>query len=257
MAEIIRVLVPLDSHAAGTIQTAIEYAKVMCAKTGSRDIILLTHNKSVLEHTSLADNLGDHTVRALAKGPVSVSAGINLQAETRRTLRRLRCPAVIIVYYAESEILDLVDGAQNVAGVVAVPDYPGRADGWAERWNVSIHGQVRPAPVTLIDDPVVVRALEELTEVINLSTGLIHPRDKEMADEFLRILRAKGHANPTPKIRSWAIRNGWKPYHAVKLEALSRRIWYLKANHRLSKFHNPHVRYDRWFTGDGAVRANG
>jgi hypothetical protein len=250
MAEIIRVLVPLDSHAAETFQTALEYAKAICEKTGTRDIILLTHTKSQLDHTSLSRFLGDRTVRALAKGPVSVVAGVNLQAETMRTLRWPRGPAVIIVYYAETEILDLADGTRNVVGVVAVPDYPGQADGWAERWGVIVHGQERQAPAPLIDDPVIVRALETLTKVINLSTGLVHPRDKEMADEILRILRAKGHADPTPNIRSWAIRYGWKPNHAVKLEALSRKIWELKTKPSLAKFHNPQGRYDRWLKGD-------
>ena len=250
MAEIIRALVPLDSHAAETFQTAFEYAKAICEKTGARDIILLTHTKSQLDHTSLSHFLGDRTVRALAKGPVSVIAGVNLQAETMRTLRWPRGPAVIIVYYAESEILDLADGTRNVVGVVAVPDYPGQADGWAERWGVIVHGQERQAPAPLIDDPVVVRALETLTQVINLSTGLVHPRDKKMADEILRILRAKGHADPTPTIRSWAIRNGWKPDHAVKLETLSRKIWELKSKPSLAKFHNPQERYNRWLIGD-------
>lgn len=251
MAEIIRVLTPLDSHAAETFQTALEYAKAICEKTGARDIILLTHTKSQLDHTSLSRFLGDQTIRALAKGPVSAAAGINLHAQTMRTLRLPRSPAVIIVYYAETEILELADGTRNVAGIVAVPDYPGQADGWAERWGAIVHGQERKAPATLIDDPVVVRALETLTQVINLSTGLVHPRDKQTADEILRILRAKGHPDPTPNIRSWAIRNGWKPDHAAKLETLSRKIWDLKTKPSLSKFHNPQARYDRWRSGAG------
>ena len=82
--------------------------------------------------------------------------------------------------------------------------------------------------------------------MVNLSTGLGHPRDKDHADETLRILRAKGHADPTPHIKSWAIQQGWKPEHAAMLEALSRKVWNLKGKPSLSNFYNANERYARW-----------
>jgi hypothetical protein len=250
MAEIIRVLVPLDSHSIEAIETAIGYAKAICEKAGVSDVILLTHSKHQLDHTGLSRILGDRVVRALAKGPVGLGSGVSLHAQTMRTLRWPPRKSVLIVYYAETEILDFADGARNVAGVVAVPDLPGEADDWAKRWGVIIHGEDRKPPVPLIEDAVVVRALETLTQMVNLSTGLGHPRDKAFANEVLRILKAKGHVDPTPHIRSWAIRNGWKPEHAIKLEALSRKIWGLKGKPSLSSFYNPHGRYERWRSGE-------
>jgi hypothetical protein len=250
MAEIIRVLVPLDSHSSEALQIAIGYAKAICEKAGISDVILLTHTKQQLDHTSLSRLLGERVVRALAKGPVGLGSGVSLHAETMRTLRWPPRKSVLIVYYAETEILDLADGARNVVGVVAVPDLPGDVDDWAKRWGVIVHGEDQKPAAPLIEDEVVVRALETLTRMVNLSTGLGHPRDKAFANEVLRILKAKGHADPTPHIRSWAIRNGWKPEHAVKLEALSRRIWELKGKPSLSSFHNPHERYERWRSGE-------
>jgi hypothetical protein len=249
MAEIIRVLVPLDSHSSEAFGTAIGYAQAICKKASVSDVILLTHTKHQLDHTSLSRFLGDQAVRSLAKGPVGLGPGVSLHAETMRTLRSPPRKAVLIVYYAEIEILDFADGVRNVVGVVAVPDLPGEADGWAKRWGVIVHGQDQKPPAPLIEDEVVVRALKTLTQIVNLSTGLGHPRDKVFADEVLRILRAKGHVDPTPHIRSWAIRNGWKPEHAVKLEALSRKVWGLKGKPSLSSFHNPHERYERWRSG--------
>lgn len=249
MADITRVLVPLDSQSEEALRTAFAYANAICQKAGASDVILLTHTKSQLDHTSLSRLLGAATLRGLSKGPVTLGSGITLRAETMRTLGWPRASAVIVVYYAETKILDLADGTRNIVGVVAVPDLSGEADGWAERWGVIVHGQGRQAQAPLINDEVVVRALETLTQVINLSTGLGHPRDKQMADEILRILRAKGHADPTTNIRSWAIRNGWKPDHAAKLEALSRKIWSLKGKPSLAAFHMPRERYEGWRTG--------
>lgn len=250
MAEVIRVLVPLDSQSEEAWQTARLYAETICQRTGAAEVVLLTHTKSQLESTSLSRFLGANALRALAKGPVDLGSGVGLQARTMRTLRSPRMQVVVIVYYAETEILDLVDGVRNIAGVVAVPDLPGDADAWARRWGVIVHGAERQPQGRLIADEVVVRALESLTQTMNLSTGLGHPRDRQRAAEILRILRAKGHADPTENIRSWAIRNGWQPDQAVKLEAMSRKIWSLKGKPSLASFHNPHERYERWRTED-------
>lgn len=250
MADIIRVLVPLNSQSTEAFQVALAYANSICEKAGAADIILLTHTKHQLDHTSLSRLLGDRAVRALGKGTVTLSSGVRLHAATMRTLSWPPRKSVLVVYYAETGILDLADGTRNVVGVVAVPDVPGEADDWAKRWGVIVHGEERKAPAPLIEDPVVVRALDMLTRMVNLSTGIGNPRDKDFADETLRILRAKGHADPTPHIRSWAIQNGWKPEHAVKLEALSQKIWGLKVKPSLLKFYNAHERYDRWRRGE-------
>lgn len=249
MADIFRVVVPLDSYSDDAFKLAFGYASEICRQTGAADIIVLTHTKSQLDHTSLSRLLGATTVKALAKGPVALSSGGRLHAETMKTFKGPGRPSVLVVYYGEKSILDFADGARNVAGIVTVPDLPGTADEWALRWGAVVHGQDRKAPGTLIKDEVIVRALEELTRMINLSTGLGHPRDKEYADQVLRILRAKGHEDPTAAIKSWAIVSGWKPEHASKLEDLSRKIWELKGKPSLAKFHKPLDRYERWRTG--------
>lgn len=251
MSEIFRVLVPLDSYSTEAFQVAFQYAKTICEKAGASDVILLTHTKSQLDHTSLSRLLGDRAVRALSKGSIALTSDIRLHAETMRTLRSPPRKSVMVVYYAATDILDLVDGTRNIAGVVAVPDLLGEADNWAKRWGVIVHGEDRRPPAVLIEDAIVVRALGTLTQMVNLSTGLGHPRDKQCADEILRILRAKGHADPTPNIRSWAVRNGWKPDHAAKLEEMSRKIWLLKAKPSLASFYNPRERYERWQSNDG------
>lgn len=246
MSGIIRVLVPLDSQSDAAFQLAFKYAESICQKSGANVIVLLTHTKSQLEHTGLARMLGSHVIKAIGKGNATTSAGYALRAETMRTLRYLSQKSVLVVYYAEAGILDVADGVQNVAGVVAVPDHPGDADPWVQRWGAHVHGQTRQAPSVLIKDPVVVAALDELTKIINLSTGLAHPRDKERADETLRILRAKGHADPTPNIKSWAIQKGWKPDHAVALETLARKIWGLRNKPSLGRIPAAHKHYERW-----------
>ncbi|HEY2707124.1 MAG TPA: hypothetical protein VGI95_03655 [Caulobacteraceae bacterium] len=252
MADLTRVLVPVDSQDAQAFRLALGYAENICERTGSNDISLLVHTKHQLDHTSLAQFLGPAALRALDKGTVSLPSGKRLHANTMKTLRYSARNAVLLVYYAEPKILDFADGLEAVGGIVAVPDLPGEADGWVARWGAIVHGQATAAPATLIGDAVFVGALETLSKVVNLSTGLGHPRDRQMADQILRILRAKGHADQSENIKSWAIRHGWHPEHAAELERLARKIWALKNKPALSNVHDPHGRYQRWRDEAGA-----
>jgi uncharacterized protein YjcR len=71
-----------------------------------------------------------------------------------------------------------------------------------------------------------------------------------MANQVLRILRAKGHGDPSATIKSWAIRHGWRPGDAVDLEALARKIWSLKVKPSISQIYNAQERYQRWCSQD-------
>jgi hypothetical protein len=246
MTKIIRVLVPVDSQEPEAFGLALAYAEQISKAAEVEDVILLVHTKHQLDGTGLSRFLGAGAVKAMNKGTAALSWGGRLHGETIKTLRYPARKSVVIAYYSDEKLLDFADGLNNVIGVVAVPWVPGEADGWAARWNTHVHGRAQQAPERLIDDPVVVSALETLTTVINPSTGLGHPRDKAMANEILRILRAKGHADPSATIKSWAIRRGWRPDHAADLEAFSRKIWSLKTKPSLSAFHDPHGRYARW-----------
>jgi hypothetical protein len=250
MTDITRVLVPIDSSNAEAIRVAFGYAKAICERTGTRDVVLLTHTKQQLNHTGLSNILGSTTIKAFNKGPVPLPWEASLRSETMRTMRWSSQQTVIVAYYAESGILDFIDGLRNVAGVVAVPDLPGQGDEWAVRWNVNTHGQKAQSPAQLIDDPVVVRALETLSTVVNLSTGLGRPEDRDMANDIFRILRAKGHPDPSGQVKSWAIRRGWRPEDATDLQVLARKIWALKNKPSLSATYNPHERYERWRGGE-------
>jgi hypothetical protein len=246
MTKIVRVLIPLDSQNAETFGLALAYAEKIAKQIGVSDVILLTDTKQQLESTGLSGFLGS-AAKSLSKGKtLNLAWGGNIRGETIRTLGYRARNSIVIAYYADESLLDFVDGLHGVVGAIAVPWIPGGADGWAARWNAIVHGQERQPEEALIDDPVVVRALETLTEIINLSTGLGHPRDKQKADEILRILRSKGHRDPSANIKSWAIRHNWKPTAASDLEALARKVWSLKTKPNLSSFHDPEGRYLGW-----------
>lgn len=250
MTKIVRVVVPLDSQDEQTFGIALAYAQQIAKSAGVSDVILLTHTRGQIEGTGLSSFLSPAASKLLTNGKtISLSWGGRLHGETMKTFGYQVRSSVVIAYYADEALLDFVDGRQGVAGTIAVPWVPSEADGWAARWHAHVHGQEKQPPKVLINDPVVVRALETLTSIINLSTGLGHHRDKQVANEILRILRAKGHSNPSLTIKSWAIGHNWRPTAASDLEALAKKIWSLKTKPSLSGFHDPDGRYDRWKAG--------
>jgi len=247
MVEIYRVLIPLDSQDSQTFGLMLSYVEQIAKNAGVSNVILLTHTKAQFDSTSLSRFLGAAVSKALSKGKkVNLPWGGTIKGETMKTLVYPARDTIVVAYYADESLLDFVDNLHGVRGVVAVPWVRGEADGWAARWNARIHGREVQPPSVLIEDPVVVRALEILTGIINLSTGLGHPSDRKMADEMLRILRAKGHRDPSGQIKSWAIRHKWSPSAASDLEALAKKVWSLRTKPSLAAFHDPDGRYNRW-----------
>ena len=251
LKDIVRIVVPLDSQSKEAWLVALGYANTLCEQQPDKfqKVLLLVHTRTQLENTVLATHLGKAQSKALLDGAgIGLPSGAKLTFATNRTLSSNQSRTVIIVYFADDGILEVVDGLVDVAGVVAVPDFPEEASEWCSRWNPFVHGAARSTQDVLVDDPVFAKALEWITSGINLANGALNPRDKSHAEEALRILRAKGHTADPAKIKSWAIKHGWKPSAAVELERLAERILGLASRPSLSKFHNPEGKYQGWRT---------
>lgn len=250
-----RIAVLEDSIDQETLRIALGYAVALCeaATPPLRKVVLITHTNHQLDQgTSIAATLGKAIIKALLSGtPVTLKDDIKLTHATDRKLPLSLNDAVAVVYYAEDGLLERVDGIGALQAVVVVPDHVHSANKWVERWGPKIHGQAQAQPqADLITDPVVERALQELTRAVNLGHGIINPRDKEFADHTLRILRAKGHEEKAENVKSWAIQNGWKPGAARELGELAGKVFALKAKPRMTGIHDPEGKYSRWSTSD-------
>ena len=248
-----RIIVPLDDSDPQSLGLALGYARHLAENASPKvnRVVLLTHTKNQLHRTSLANHLGAQATKALlANKPVRLGDDVMLHHETMQTLRYGANNAVIIAFYAEDKILDFIDGLSGVMGVVAVPWPLDGAKVWTDRWTPRIHGRAAQAPAQLLTDPVIEHALRSLSRIANLAHDAMHPRDKQFADETLRILRAKGHSARADRIKSWAVREGWKPGAADELAKLAARVLALKSKPSLAAIHDPNGRYARWQKGE-------
>lgn len=130
----------------------------------------------------------------------------------------------ILAVWVGDEQLDKLDGLR-APEICAIPWAQGDIDGWkADRNPVDVRtGQTAGLEET-IENPVVARAMEYLTNSVNLSTGLGHPSDKESAIGMFRILVAEGEPFEPDQIRGWAVRHGWQPRHARDLAELAEKF---------------------------------
>lgn len=81
---------------------------------------------------------------------------------------------------------------------------------------VDVQGDVEPLEL----DPVVIAALEDMTAMVNLSTGLANSSDKSVAIISVKRLHAGGYDLPVETIKAWCLRNGWKQSGISDLERI-------------------------------------
>lgn len=243
-----RIVVPVDSQDPEAWNLALAYAqKIGEARKQVSDVVLLVHTKRQFDQTALSSYVGKRNAAALSKGnSVGLSNGATLRLCTLRTVSQRHDGSVVVAFFADDQLLDATDDLDGLGGIVAVPDRPEGADTWAMRWGAIVHGKENQQTQKLIDDGVVEAALRNIVSNVNPSTGIGHPRDKELANENLRILRANGHKLDGAAIRSWAIQQGWTSSNAEELAKLAAKIGELKTKPNLSGIYNPQLRYDNW-----------
>lgn len=127
----------------------------------------------------------------------------------------------VLAVWPDDKTLGLIDDHARVSAVCAVLDLLEDGPLWLRtRRPVEVGGAHEIPPAAVIEDPVVRVALNFLTHTVNLSTGLVNPRDRGHAIDVLRAL-AKGRRKVAPDdAYAFAIQNGWRVDGAKELRQL-------------------------------------
>lgn len=250
MPAVKRILLPDTNQSPEHILKGIGVADHLCAALNVTEVIFLVPVKASLTSGSLHTALGQAVHDALVKGkPVKLESGAQLRCETMQTLQWLSRPSVVIAVYASQKMMDRIDALQNVAAVVAIPWTAGEIEDWATTWSPQVLGQPsQPAqsPAKLIADPVVEQAMKSLTNMINKAHNILHPSDEEHAKRILRILRSRDHKEPAENIRRWAVKHGWLPKAAERLEVLAQKAFALRTKPKVDNPDHAQQSYQRW-----------
>lgn len=192
------------------------------AERGSRRSAIFVSGLRQVE--SLGRAIGTGAAAALRKDRLLKVDAVTIELLISRKLPFSFEDGPILAVWVDDEQLDKLDGLGSPE-ICAIPWTQGDIDGWkSDRGPIDVRtGQTAGLEET-IENPVVARAMEYLTNSVNLSTGLGHPSDKESAIGMFRILKAEGEPFDPEQIRAWAVRNGWKPRDARDLAKLAEKF---------------------------------
>ena len=124
--------------------------------------------------------------RLLSRLPASVGR------ETPRTLKAYlsRSEQVVLACWPTAQDLDQLDSLTGLRALIVVPWDEDELGTWSvARGAKDLLGGRPTAPEPTIADPIVARAMKDLTVRVNLATGLHHPDDRSAAIQAFRILK--------------------------------------------------------------------
>lgn len=221
-----RILIPSQGPQEKPIKLGISLAAKACENLeNSINVVLLTPTKNL--SGTIEEALGRKYTKELEKGnKLKMTDNSKLSLESIRTFESWTKADVIVAIHADKKMLDKIDSNNNFSYVFVVPwIMDDDIEEWIRTWNPDIYGEKnKNNPEKIIENPVVEKALESLTSRINLSTGLGHPLDKNAAVDLFRLLHKNNESFDPKSIRAWAVKNGWRPDFADKLQSIAQAI---------------------------------
>lgn len=169
--------------------------------------------------------IGDATVKGLRQGRMAIS-GAEVSLITERKLIYDGKNSPIVAFYPDSKFLDEIDSIPNISAMLVVPWLFKEVEPWIRAWNASELGQPLTMPVsTLLQSNIVEQALNGLTSIVNLSTGISHPSDRDATVQMFQILKAAGEPFSPDEIKAWLVgKGGWKATDAQEVAEVAQKV---------------------------------
>lgn len=225
MAQTGRHVVPCEGAQVAPIQDAFRLAaEVLKAHSDVKTLTLVIPTLDNLdERTSLGQVLGSTRAKRFKKDrTIRFTESCVLELRTLRDLRRSGPVTAVLAVYFDSDMLDEVDALPQLRFVIVVPWTNAGVAEWIRTWDPTVHGSATAvAAPPLASSPVVASALRHLTQIVNVSTGISHPSDREATEALFWYLRKAGEWAPLEEMRRWLVRNGWKPGDADEVVAVA------------------------------------
>lgn len=222
----------VENHGANeaTATTAILGAINICKMSGVSSITLLVADKCHFATTVFADALRkvvqESGVKKLCQGEtIFLSPNISMNLVSYKSVSPWNSYGMVIGVYLATESHDVLDSLTSSQAVMLLPWLEDEGKDWLMTWpNVNILGKntwnVHPMPLPQNVESV----LHQLTNGINITTGISHPSDLATAKVALGRIKPYIAGFASNDIRKWAKRNGWRPEDAKDLAQLAAKI---------------------------------
>lgn len=165
---------------------------------------------------NLGRGLGSPAAAALRKARRLTFEGVTVELAIERDAR-LAPGAATLAVWPSDRLLERLEHAHPRA-LCVVPWNEQDVAEWLASYGPCDLRTDEEAPEATLSSPVVEAALVDLTVLVNLTTGLGHPSDRDAAVSLFRILKDGGYSWDPAEVRAWAASHGWGVKGAKELE---------------------------------------
>lgn len=178
-------------------------------------------------------NLEDAIARVLGEGAVKeLKKNGEIEIEGKRIILVTRARKLyngedspLVAFYPDSKFLDELDSIPKLYALLVVPWMLSEVEPWIRARNATELGQPATPAVPLVRSRVVEEALKDLTNKVNVSTGVGDPKDRAAAVQVFDILLAAHEPFAPDEIKAWLIANGeWKADDAQEVADLAEAV---------------------------------
>lgn len=197
-------------------------AEIANANSEIKSVVILIHTKS---NTGWFGRLfGTHIVSKLFKGVKFENCDAQFKFETVKTYKEARPNSEIVITCGldSKEVLDIED-FNSINAIIAIPWLKTDLKKWIQTWNpIEIRGKQLTDDTSYLEPSCIVKvALKELTESINMSTGIRHPSDEDLAKTFILALHKYEPSIDKDIIGAYLLKElGWSTEYAKDVEKL-------------------------------------
>jgi hypothetical protein len=182
---------------------------------------LLVHTK---QNTGWFERIFDRdTEKQLFKGTTFKNCKPIFKFETKKTYKdSYNSSEIVITCGLDSNDVFPIDDFYSVKAIIAIPWLANGLDKWVQTWNpTEIRGNQQAVAAYPEPTCVVKRAMEDLTDSINMSTGISHPSDEEQAKTYILALHKYEPSLDADIVGAYLVRSlNWDTDHAKDIVKL-------------------------------------
>jgi hypothetical protein len=208
------------------IRSAFQQMLKLCEEEEITQVTLVVPKKGGWEHSDVAKVMERDIAKALLRGQqVFLTDGVGMTLESGETFSPLASREGLLVgAHISIAAMDKLDDSSGAHAIMYLPWSEEEGKEWQATWNPQIVGAETQNVAAGKLPEAVEKALNELTQSINLGTKVwSDPSDKQHAEETIDRLLAEEHSLDPVEVGRWARRNGWTSRAAANLEAVVRK----------------------------------
>lgn len=165
---------------------------------------------------------GIEIVKQLFEGITLKKCKPVFKLETIRTYKDKYRPSEIVITCAlDSDDVLAIDVFYSVKAIIAIPWLADSLEKWLQTWNPTELRGNQQAAVYPEPSCIVKKALQDLTNRINISTGISHPSDEEQAKTLILALHENETNLDADVVGAYLVRElNWDTNHSKDIEKL-------------------------------------